>query len=91
MLKSGHARVWSRSAERDVLGRCCHSAHDGERMTRVMLDCNIYDKLSKDAARREIIAPGVACARLAIIATPVLVGELVASPFGGIPDVRQRR
>lgn len=55
-------------------------------MNTVLLDCHIYDKLSIDretcCAVRSLVDRGV----IRIIATPMVLDELLKSPFGGIPD-----
>jgi hypothetical protein len=55
-------------------------------MKTVLLDCNIYDKLAQDEKQRERVAELIVSGALAVIATPILVDELAASPFGGLPD-----
>ena len=55
-------------------------------MTRVMFDTNVYDKLAVDVDCRARVANLVATQRLSVIATPIIVDELAAGPFGGLPD-----
>jgi hypothetical protein len=52
----------------------------------VYFDCNIYDKLAIDIERRSRVAELVRRGDIRVIATPVVVDELVASPFGSLPD-----
>jgi hypothetical protein len=54
-------------------------------MTTLLLDCNIYDKLAADHANRDRVARLVAAGDVRVIATPVVIDELTASPFGGLP------
>ena len=55
-------------------------------MTTVMLDGNIFDKLRDDPEARSTIAKLVKSGDLRVIATPLVVDELRASPFGGVPN-----
>ncbi|MEQ1574397.1 MAG: hypothetical protein ABL993_09150 [Vicinamibacterales bacterium] len=55
-------------------------------MVRVFLDCNIYDQLALDAEHRGRVGELVARGELKVIATPVVIDELAASPFGGLPN-----
>lgn len=55
-------------------------------MKTVLFDCNIYDKLAMDEKHRDRVAEFIVRGALMLIATPILVDELAASPFGGLPD-----
>jgi hypothetical protein len=55
-------------------------------MIKIFLDANIYDKLCDDLDARTRVANGVASGRIQIVATPVLAGEMIDSPFGGFPN-----
>ena len=55
-------------------------------MKTLLFDCNIYDKLTMDKKRRDLLGDLIAGGAVRVIATPVLVDELNASPFGGLPD-----
>jgi hypothetical protein len=54
-------------------------------MTTLLLDCNVYDMLAADYANRSRLARFVAAGEVRVIATPVVIDELTASPFGGLP------
>jgi hypothetical protein len=54
-------------------------------MTTLLLDCNVYDMLAADHANRSRLARFVAAGEVRVIATPVVIDELTASPFGGLP------
>ena len=57
------------------------------RVTRIVLDANIWDKLSSDDEARERVR--ALCEdeqTLEIIVPATLARELEASPFGGVPD-----
>ena len=55
-------------------------------MTKLLLDGNVYDKLSQDQRTKEVLARLIEARQVEALATPVVVGELTASPFGGLPD-----
>lgn len=55
-------------------------------MIKVILDCNIYDKLSADENMRALLASLVISREIAVIATPLVIVELQVSPFAGIPS-----
>jgi len=52
----------------------------------VLFDCNIYDQLAADVERRGRLTEFITRGEIRVIATPILLDELVASPFGGLPD-----
>jgi predicted nucleic acid-binding protein len=54
-------------------------------MTTLLLDSNIYDQLAADPANRTRLARIVATGNVRVIATPIVIDELRASPFGGLP------
>jgi len=54
-------------------------------ITTILLDGNIYDKLSKDPNTCSMLALLIAKGTIRVIATPTVVNELLNSPFGGIP------
>ena len=51
----------------------------------VILDGNIYNALSNDAETRTRLVQAIDDGLVRVIATPVVVDELVDSPFGGVP------
>jgi len=55
-------------------------------MITVLLDSNVYDKLQGDEDARRQLATLVKDGKVRVIAPRVVVDELAASPFGGIPD-----
>lgn len=52
----------------------------------VFLDGNIYNLLDQDLETRTSVAKAIARGQIRVIATPVVVDELLQSPFGGVPD-----
>jgi len=52
----------------------------------VLLDGNIYNRLDTDPGTRSKLQQLIAAGAVRVIATPVLVDELTASPFGGLPN-----
>lgn len=54
-------------------------------MTKVLLDGNVYNKLSEDRGTRDILARLIKAGHVEALATPVVVGEMTGSPFGGLP------
>src|SRR5665213_2865173 len=54
--------------------------------TTVLLDGNIYDRLAADLQVRLRLGRLIGLGIVRVIATPVLVDELAASPFKGFPD-----
>jgi hypothetical protein len=54
-------------------------------MAKVLLDGNVYDKLSQDEEARERLAQLIKRGQIEVIATPVVVDELTKSPFRGLP------
>ncbi len=52
----------------------------------LLLDGNIYNRLQADTETRCRLNTLIADGMIRVIATPVLVGELEASPFCGLPD-----
>lgn len=59
--------------------------HEVASVAKLLLDGNVYDKLSQDQGTRELLAQLVKGGRVEVIATPVVVGELTESPFQGLP------
>ena len=55
-------------------------------MIKVILDCNIYDKLSEDENIRMLLASLVISREIAVIATPIVIDELRDSRFEGLPS-----
>jgi hypothetical protein len=55
-------------------------------VTKLVLDCNIWDKLGNDAPARARIRALCEAGSLTIIVPHTLVEELAASPFAGVPD-----
>lgn len=55
-------------------------------MKSVLLDTNIYDKLALDGTVRSRVVDLIDRGDLCLIATPMVVDELAASPIGGLPD-----
>lgn len=53
---------------------------------KVVLDSNIWDKLSRDDQARDQIKSLCRSGRLEIIVPATLLRELKASPFDGVPD-----
>lgn len=54
-------------------------------MTKVLLDGNVYDKLSHDQRTKDVLAQLIEVRHVEALATPVVVGEMTESPFGGLP------
>jgi len=52
---------------------------------RLVLDGNIYDRLSQDPASIRGMREACSEGRCRVIVTPVIVKELTPSPFGGVP------
>ena len=55
-------------------------------VNKILLDGNIYNKLSSDAGARENLAELTEAGAIEVIVTPVVRGELSESPFGGVPN-----
>ncbi len=55
-------------------------------MTTILLDQNIYDKLQADPEIRSALGGLVNRGFVRVIATPMVLDELLNGPFGGLPD-----
>jgi len=55
-------------------------------MKTIIIDCNIYDELEKDAFTRTRIFDFVKNGTIRIIVTPKVQDELAESHFAGIPS-----
>ena len=55
-------------------------------MSSVVLDCQIFDLLADDDPARHCLAELVGAEELEIVVPETLHRELLASPFGGVPD-----
>lgn len=53
---------------------------------KIILDTNIYDFLAVDDATCALVRAMVETGELAVIVTPTIAEELLASPFEGIPN-----
>lgn len=51
----------------------------------MLLDTNIYDKLSEDEASREIVQILIQTGEMEILVSPTIYDELCLSPFKGVP------
>jgi hypothetical protein len=54
-------------------------------VTDVLLDTNIYDRLRDDAETRDRVTRLAAQGDVRVIATPKVIDELTAGPFGALP------
>ena len=54
-------------------------------MIRVLLDTNIYDRLSQDTACQNTLQKLTQSGHLEILVSPTIHAELCASPFKGVP------
>ena len=54
--------------------------------TRFFLDGNVYDLLADDLSTRALATRLAGANRIEFVASPILLGELKSSPFGGLPD-----
>ena len=53
---------------------------------RVLLDSNVYDLFAEDAEAIRLLADACAAGLVRVVVTPVVLEELQASPFGGLPE-----